>query len=576
MTINSVILIVDDSESDRIAYRRYLENSTQFKGQILDCESAEDALERCKMSCPDVILLDYLLPGASGLEFLQALNEQLGYLPPIIMLTGQGNEEVAVEAMKQGVKEYFVKGNLTPQTLVRSVINVLIDQTLQITIDRQQQQRELFTRITLNISRLVELSQILQVAVDGTRELIGCDRTLVYRLNSGRLGTIVVESALPEWPAVVDNSIESQGLRWDQVVQVTEYMQDQNLILSDIALSNLTERWKQVLQKLSVKAILAIPIVFQNLSPSREPIVWGLLVAHHCKAIHEWRSDEINFLRELSIPMAIAIQQAELLSDLQATLGRQKATEEQLNYRLLEIKQANFHLSQATRVLKKRNQELDEFSHIASHDLQAPLRGIANLTEWLITDLDGQLPPENQQQLELIQSRVLQMSGLLAGLLEYARVGRENVASTSVNISQLLREVVDLLAPSSDVQVDFAEHLPTIETQVLLLKQVISNLIDNAIKYHDRSNGHVRIVVIDQGPTLKFTVIDDGPGIALEDHEKIFVIFQTLGAASTQGTGVGLAIVKKIVEGQGGSVWVEPGTQRGTAFSFTWLKKPIG
>ena len=198
MTINSVILIVDDSESDRIAYRRYLENSNQFEGQIIDCESAEEALERCKMSCPDVILLDYLLPEANGLEFLQALTKQLGYLPPIIMLTGQGSEEVAVEAMKQGVKEYFVKGNLTPQTLVRSVINVLIDQTLQITIDKQQQQRELFTRITLNISRLVELSQILQVAVDGTRELIGCDRTLVYRLNSGRLGTIVVESSLPE------------------------------------------------------------------------------------------------------------------------------------------------------------------------------------------------------------------------------------------------------------------------------------------------------------------------------------------------------------------------------------------
>lgn len=581
MVSNNLILIVDDSESDRVTYRRYLEGSNQFKGQILDCESAEEALEQCKISSPDVILLDYLLPGASGLEFLQTMTEQLGCLPPVIMLTGQGNEGVAVEAMKQGVKDYLVKGQLTPQTLVRSVNNVLIKHNLQVKIEQQQQQRELFTSIALNVSRLIELSQILQVAVEGTRELIGCDRTLVYRFNHEMLGTIVVESTLPDWPAVVDYSIGNQGLEWNQIAQSAECVHGQNLIISDIVSSNLTNGWKQVLQGLGVKAILAIPIVFQDISASRKrkPILWGLLVAHHCEAIHEWRLDEINFLEELSIQMAIAIQQAELLSDLQATLNQQKATEDQLNYRLLEIEQANFHLSQATRILKKRNQELDEFSHIASHDLQAPLRGIANLTGWLINDLDGKLPPENQQQLELIQSRVLQMSGLLTGLLEYARVGRENVASTSVNISQLLREVVDMLAPSSEFKVDFADHLPTIETQGLLLKQVISNLIDNAIKYHDRSNGHVKIVVTDQGPTLKFTIIDDGPGIALEDHEKVFVIFQTLGAVSTKGTGVGLAIVRKIVEGQGGSIWIEPETpetQRGTALSFTWLKDLIG
>jgi signal transduction histidine kinase len=149
--------------------------------------------------------------------------------------------------------------------------------------------------------------------------------------------------------------------------------------------------------------------------------------------------------------------------------------------------------------------------------------------------------------------------------------------STSVNISQLLREVVDLLAPPPEVQVHFADNLPTIETQVMLLKQVVSNLIDNAIKYHDRSNGHIQILVIDQGSALKFTIIDDGPGIASEHHEKIFGIFQTLlRTTPIKGTGVGLAIVKKIVEGQGGLVWVEPDSQKGAAFSFTWLKNPIG
>ena len=571
-----VILIVDDSEIDRVTYRRYLEASGQFKCHILDCESAEEALEQCTVDCPDLILLDYLLPSASGLEFLQNVTEQLGHLPSVIMLTGQGNEEVAVEAMKQGVKDYLIKGQLTSQTLVRSVTNVLTAQALQSKIDRQQQQRELFTNISLSISRLVELSQILQVAVEGTRELIRCDRTLIYRFDHQMSGTVVVESALPDWTTAIDYYIENQESQLDQIAQIEEYLRGQNTVVSDVESSTLTAYCQKVLREFQVKSVLIVPIVFRETSAAHKSVLWGLLVAHHCKATHEWRSDEINFLEELAIPMAIAIQQAELLSDLHVTLSQRKSAEDQLNYRLLEIEDANFQLSQTTRVLKKRNQELDEFSHIASHDLQAPLRGIANLAEWLVSDLGDNLPPENQQQLKLIQSRVLQMSGLITGLLEYARVGRENIASTSVNISQLLKEVVDLLAPPPEVQVHFADRLPTIETQSLLLKQVVSNLIDNAIKYRDQSNGNIQILVVDQGPDLKFTITDDGPGINSEHHEKIFGIFQTLTRTTpTKGTGVGLAIVKKIVEGQGGLVWVEPTSQKGSAFSFTWLKNPI-
>ena len=577
MTSKGVILIVDDSEIDRFTYRRYLESSDQFECRILDCESAEEAIEHCTITCPDLILLDYLLPAASGLDFLQSITEQLGYLPSVIMLTGQGNEEVAVEAMKQGVKDYLIKGQLTSQTLVRSVTNVLTARALQSKIDRQRQQRDLFTNISLSISRLVELSQILQVAVDGTRELIGCDRTLIYRLDDQMSGTVVVESALPEWMSVVDRYIENQGSQPDQISQVEAYLHGQTLVVSDVESSNLTDYRRRILQEFQVKSVLVVPILFRDISSSSEPVLWGLLVAHHCKATHEWRPDEVDFLEELAIPMAIAIQQAELLSDLKATLTHQQVIEDQLNYRLVEIEQANFHLFQATRVLEKRNRELDEFSHVVSHDLQAPLRGIANLAEWLVSDLEGQLSPENQKQLNLIQSRVLQMSGLITGLLEYARVGRENVVSTAINISQLLGEVVDMLAPSPEFQIHFADNLPTIKTQSLLLKQVISNLIDNAIKYHDRSQGHIQIVVTDQGTDLKFTIIDDGPGIDSAHHEKIFGIFHTLvRTAPIKGTGIGLAIVKKIVEGQGGLVWVEAAPHKGSAFSFTWLKSPIG
>ncbi len=116
-------------------------------------------------------------------------------------------------------------------------------------------------------------------------------------------------------------------------------------------------------------------------------------------------------------------------------------------------------------LLEDRNQELDNFSHIASHDLQAPLRGISNLAEWLVSDLEGKLPIENQQQLALIQSRVLQMNVLINGLLQYARAGREHIDTSHVNLSQLIAEVVDLLDTPTEFQIKFTLDLPSIDTQ---------------------------------------------------------------------------------------------------------------
>ena len=127
-TSRCAILIVDDSETDRVTYRRYLESANDFRCGIFDCETGEDALDWCDCHCPDVILLDYLLADTDGLQFLQDLTDRIGKLPQIVMLTGQGNEEIAVEAMKHGVRDYLVKGQLTAQRLVSSVANALNEQ----------------------------------------------------------------------------------------------------------------------------------------------------------------------------------------------------------------------------------------------------------------------------------------------------------------------------------------------------------------------------------------------------------------------------------------------------------------
>lgn len=570
---NCTISIVDDSEVDRVTYRRYLESAHNFDWHIVDCESAEEALDLCNRDCPDVILLDYQLPATNGLELLRELTQQLGTLPVIIMLTGQGNEAVAVAAMKLGVQDYLIKGDLTAQTLINTVTNALTERKLQAQIDKQKQQRELLAKISLQISHSVDLAQMLQATVAGTRQLLDCDRTLVCRLNPDLSRTIVAEATLPEWTATLDRQIEDNCFQGDLSVYLNKYLQGHKMVVSDIESANLTACHLQMLQQFEVKAILVVPIIVRAIALVSEPKVWGLLIAHHCNKVHEWQANELTLLDELSLQMAIAIQQSELVSDLQTTIVNCQATENQLRDRVIEIEQINLLLSRSTHLLEDRNQELDDFSHIASHDLQAPLRGISNLAEWLVSDLEGKLPVENQQQLQLIQSRVLQMNVLINGLLQYARVGRENVESVIVNLSDLIAEVVDLIDPPTGFQIQFPADLPTIETQVLLLKQVLSNLIGNAIKYHNSPSGKVEILVEDYESCLQFKVIDDGQGIAPENHKKIFSIFQTLvSREDLKGTGIGLTIVKKIVESRGGSVWVESELGKGSTFSFTWPK----
>ena len=567
------ILIVEDSPDNREIYRECLASAQNLDCQIRECESAEEALEICITDCPDLILLDYILPKSDGLQFLRQAIDRLETMPSVIMLTGKGSETIAVEAMKHGARDYVVKGQLTPQQLVTIVVNTLNDRQLKVRIDAQLQQREVVARIALKISQSLELSAILQAAVEGTRELLGGDRTLVYRLGSGLSGTIVAESVLSGWSVTLGCYLEDRYSPADRADRIEGYLQGHKTAISDIESADLTEYDLQRSRQFQVKAVLTVPILVRDTSPSSEPRLWGLLIAHHCQTVHQWNTDELNLLDRLSLQMSIAIQQAELVADLKAALANQQAIEHQLRERVLEIEQTNLQLSDTSHLLSQRNQELNDFSHIVSHDLQAPLRGISNLSQWLGEDLGGKLPVKNQQQLELIQDRVVQMTALIDGLLQYARIGRESIEPASTNIGQLLAELVDVLAPPPNFQVLFAADLPTIETPALLLKQVFTNLIGNAIKYHDRPNGRVEVLITDLGAFWQFTIVDDGPGIDPEHHHKIFGIFKTLVSRdNTKGTGIGLAIVQKIVETQGGSVWVESELGKGSAFSFTWPK----
>ena len=226
------------------------------------------------------------------------------------------------------------------------------------------------------------------------------------------------------------------------------------------------------------------------------------------------------------------------------------------------------------RSLEERNVELDQFAYVTSHDLRAPLRAISNLAAWIEEDLEGQLPAENVEQLNLLQSRVHRMEGLIDGLLAYSRVGRTHQSSELVDVVALVKAIFDAL-PTEGFRLAIAPDMPRFHAKKVLLSQVFSNLISNAIKHHHRREGLIKIGVQELEQAYQFSVTDDGPGIATAYHQKVFVIFQTLRARDDlESTGIGLSLVKKIVQGEGGTVQIVSEEGKGTTFLFTWPKIP--
>ncbi len=220
---------------------------------------------------------------------------------------------------------------------------------------------------------------------------------------------------------------------------------------------------------------------------------------------------------------------------------------------------------------ERRARELEQFAYVTSHDLKAPLRAVSNLTSWLEEDLKSKLTHETREQMELLRDRVRRMNDLIEGLLEYSRVGYMESSIEEVDIGELLAETVDSLSIPASFKIEIGENMPTLNTERMRLGQVFANLISNAIKHHGRAVGQVKVTVARKNGSYRFSVSDDGKGIPAQFHHKVFKMFQTLEARDhSANTGVGLALVSKIVEEHGGKVSLKSAEGKGATFSFTW------
>ena len=223
--------------------------------------------------------------------------------------------------------------------------------------------------------------------------------------------------------------------------------------------------------------------------------------------------------------------------------------------------------------LIKTNQELEQFAYITSHDLKAPLRSIERLTSWIEEDCAERLDEKSKENLVLLRRRVNRMSNLISGILEYSRTGHLDLQIHSIDTKHLVQGIIDTINPSKKFNIQYADNLPMLETDDIQLSQVFSNLMDNSIKHNNHEAGKIEIGVRDLGDFYEFFVKDNGPGIAPEYHKKIFEIFQTLKSRDElESTGIGLSIVKKIVESNGGEIKVDSVQGAGATFYFTWPK----
>jgi len=240
-----------------------------------------------------------------------------------------------------------------------------------------------------------------------------------------------------------------------------------------------------------------------------------------------------------------------------------------------EVEQKVEELARLTAALEASNGELDQFAYVASHDLKAPLRGIANLSQWIEDDMADRLTDDTRNNLELLRGRVHRMEGLIDGILEYSRAGRVREKAERVDAAELAGDVVDLIAPPPTVQVEVDVEGPPLVTERIALQQVLMNLVSNAVKFTAPGGGRVRVEGRGVPGGWEFSVSDSGPGIAPEYHERIWGIFQTLQPRDRmEGTGIGLSIVKKLVESRGGRVWLESQAGQGATFHVHWPAAP--
>jgi signal transduction histidine kinase len=291
----------------------------------------------------------------------------------------------------------------------------------------------------------------------------------------------------------------------------------------------------------------------------------GLLI-HAFNEMLEQIQVRDSALVEANTHLEVKVQ--ERTAEMTAEIVERKKAEE-------AMEKLNKKLETAVKQLTFANTELQEYAHITAHDLKAPLRAIATLANWLATDYADLFDEQGKHQVELMIGRTQRMSNHIDSILKYSEVGRSEGEQTNIDLNSLVNDIISIIAPPEHIEITIQPNLPVIFADKTRIIQLFQNLLTNAIKYNDKSQGKIEISCTDENSFWEFSIADNGVGIEEKHFKKIFKIFQTLAPRDQiESTGIGLSLVKKIVELHHGRIWLQSKPGHGTRFFFTLPKEP--
>ncbi len=542
------LLLVDDNPRNLLALEAILNRLEQ---NLVRATSGEDALRCLLQQDFAVILLDVKMPGMDGFETATLIRErERSRHVPIIFLTAYSrNEQQAFQGYSLGAVDYLVKP-IEPAILLSkvTVFVELFKKTAQVKYQSDQ-----IAQLNAQLERRVK---------ERTAQLEAANRQKDDLLKREQLACQEAQAAEQRFRDLV-NGLE-HAIFWEadaKTLQFTFVSQSAKILLG-YPLDNWLNQpdfWLNLLHPEEREAVFLHRQQETEQGRDHE-------IEYRCVAAGE----QVVWLRDKAYLVRDCQGTVQKLRGLLLDITEGKQSEAALRTHADKLAYLTTALTQANMMLEKRNQELDQFAYVASHDLKSPLRAIANIAQWLGEDLQDKLTEDTQHQLELLQSRVHRMERLIDGLLRYYRAGRIQMSSELVDVELLLTEVINTLEPPPQFTVEITPNMPTFSTVRLLLEQVFANLIGNAIKHHDRERGTVKIMAKNQGNFYEFSVIDDGPGIDPQFHEKIFGLFQTLHSHTSENTGIGLTLVKKIIDNEKGAIAIDSQEGKGTTVRFTW------
>lgn len=549
----ATILVVDDTPTNLDVLFDFL-NNAGFK--VLFAEDGESALEKARYANPDLILLDILMPGMDGFETCRRLKQQeTTAVIPVIFLTALTETTDKVKGLALGAVDFITKPLQYEEVLARvkthlrlqSLTQQLQAQNMQLerevqerteaeaALQRQNQRSQLFADVTLKVRQSLQIDDILQTAVAEVKTILQADRVLIYRLWPDGTGSGVAEAVQPGLPQVMGTVFPQEVFPQDSKEQ---YRQGRIRSLVDVTQDQqVAPCLVGFLQQFEVQAKLVVPILTQG-------DLWGLLIAHQCTGPRHWTAFETELLQQLADQIAIALTQAQLLE--QETLQRQE--------------------------LARSNAELQQFAYIASHDLQEPLRMVTSYLQLLERRYKGQLDADADDFIQFAVDGALRMRTLINDLLTYSRIGTRGHAFELTSCTAAVEQAIanlQLAIDENGAVVTYSD-LPQLQADPTQLIQLFQNLISNAIKFRGEAPVRIAIAVSQTEDAWLFSVQDNGIGLDPQYADQIFVIFQRLNNRTHYpGTGIGLAVCKKIVERHGGRIWVEADLGQGSTFYFT-------